>query len=117
MWRLLAVLLTATLSCLGVGSAGILVLYLVRVEGLAQLTAQGLNLIFFLCSSGVSLLLCLRKAPPLWRYQGLLLLLGVPGALLGAELAHFLSEGVLRCAFGIFLMGCGVLGLFGKKKD
>ncbi|MBQ8340404.1 MAG: TSUP family transporter [Clostridia bacterium] len=117
MWRLLAVLLTATLSGLGVGSAGILVLYLVRVEGLAQLTAQGLNLIFFLCSSGVSLLLCLRKAPPLWRYQGLLLLLGVPGALLGAELAHFLPEGVLRCAFGIFLMGCGVLGLFGKKKD
>ena len=116
MWRLLAVLLTATLSGLGVGSAGILVLYLVRVEGLAQLTAQGLNLIFFLCSSGVSLLLCLRKAPPLWRYQGLLLLLGVPGALLGAELAHFLPEGVLRCAFGIFLMGCGVLGLFGKKK-
>lgn len=117
MWRLLAVLLTATLSGLGVGSAGILVLYLVRVEGLAQLTAQGLNLIFFLCSSGVSLLLCLRKAPPLWRYQGLLLLLGVPGALLGAELAHFLPEGVLRCAFGIFLMGCGILGLFGKKKD
>ena len=114
---MLAVLLTATLSGLGVGSAGILVLYLVRVEGLAQLTAQGLNLIFFLCSSGVSLLLCLRKAPPLWRYQGLLLLLGVPGALLGAELAHFLPEGVLRCAFGIFLMGCGVLGLFGKKKD
>lgn len=114
---MLAVLLTATLSGLGVGSAGILVLYLVRVEGLAQLTAQGLNLIFFLCSSGVSLLLCLRKAPPLWRYQGLLLLLGVPGALLGAELAHFLPEGVLRCAFGIFLMGCGILGLFGKKKD
>ena len=114
---MLAVLLTATLSGLGVGSAGILVLYLVQVEGLAQLTAQGLNLIFFLCSSGVSLLLCLRKAPPLWRYQGLLLLLGVPGALLGAELAHFLPEGVLRCAFGIFLMGCGVLGLFGKKKD
>lgn len=113
---MLAVLLTATLSGLGVGSAGILVLYLVRVEGLAQLTAQGLNLIFFLCSSGVSLLLCLRKTPPLWRYQGLLLLTGVPGALLGAELAHFLPEGVLRCAFGIFLIGCGILGLFRKKK-
>ena len=116
MWRFLIALLTATLSGLGVGSAGILVLYFVRAEGLAQLTAQGLNLIFFLASSGLSLLLCLRKAPPLWRYQRLLLLGGVPGALLGAELAHFLPEGVLRTAFALFLIGCGTLGLFRKKR-
>ena len=113
----LVAFLVAVLSGLGVGSAGLLVVFMTTAMQMPQLTAQGLNLIFFLCSSGVSLLLCLRKAPPLWRYQGLLLLLGVPGALLGAELAHFLPEGVLRCAFGIFLMGCGILGLFGKKKD
>lgn len=109
-------LLTATLSGLGVGSAGLLVLYLVQVEEQAQLTAQGLNLIFFLCSSGLSLFLCLKKAPPLWHYQRWLLLAGVPGALLGAELAHVLPEGMLRSAFGVFLILSGILGLFRKKR-
>ena len=96
MQRALIALLCATLSGLGVGSAGILVLYLTRIEGVPQLTAQGLNLLFFLASGITSLLLSLKKAPPLWRYQVLLLLGGIPGALFGAELAAILPAAVLR---------------------
>ena len=116
MWRALIALLCATLSGLGVGSAGILVLYLTRAEGVPQLTAQGLNLLFFLASGITSLLFSLRKTPPLWRYQCLLLLTGIPGALLGVELATLLPAAVLRRALGALLIFCGVRGLFGKKK-
>jgi uncharacterized membrane protein YfcA len=116
MQRLLVTLLTATLSGLGVGGAGILVLYLTRTEGVSQLTAQGLNLLLFLASGGISFLLSLKKTPPLWRYQRLLLLTGIPGALLGAELAAHLPAGVLRHALGALLILCGLSGLFGKKK-
>ena len=113
---LLIATLAATLAGLGMGSAGILVLYLVRVEGMPQLAAQGANLIFFLASGGISLLCSLRRTPPLWPYQLLLLPGGIAGVLLGTELARALPDGALRRAFGILLILCGLLGLFGKKK-
>ena len=40
--------LIAVLSGLGVGSGGLLVIYLTLVEKVPQLTAQGTNLIFFI---------------------------------------------------------------------
>ena len=109
-------LVAATLSGLGVGSAGILVLYLTGAQGMPQLAAQGANLIFFLACGSISLLFSLRKTPPLWRYQPFLLLGGIPGALLGTALAATLPEGALRLAFGLLLILCGAWGLFGKKK-
>ena len=48
MLRALVPLLIATLSGLGVGSAGLLVAFLTLCEGMPQLEAQGQNLLFFL---------------------------------------------------------------------
>ena len=45
----------AILSGLGVGSAGLLVVFLTAVLQVPQLTAQGMNLVFFLFSSGSAL--------------------------------------------------------------
>ena len=46
-----AAFLIAILSGMGVGSAGLLVVYLTMVLGAPQLTAQGINLLFFLPSA------------------------------------------------------------------
>ena len=43
----------AILSGLGVGSAGLLVVFLTVVSELPQRTAQGVNLMFFLFASGI----------------------------------------------------------------
>ena len=45
---LIAAFLSAILSGLGVGSAGIFVLYLTLIAGFPQPEAQALNLLFFL---------------------------------------------------------------------
>jgi hypothetical protein len=63
----------AILSGLGVGSAGLLVVYLTAIEHQAQLTAQGLNLLFFLFSSGAALTVHLLRTPLL--FECILLLL------------------------------------------
>ena len=117
MWGLLLVTFTvALLSGMGVGSAGLLVTYLVLVIGTPQLEAQGLNLLFFLFSSGAALLLHAFRTPPIW---GLLLFL-VPTGLLGAwggtALALFLPQALLRRLFGWLLVVSGTLGLFRRKK-
>ena len=107
----------AVLSGLGVGSAGLLVVYLTAVAQMPQLAAQGLNLVFFLFSSGAALLVHLLRTPPLYGYALLLLIGGIPGSLLGAGLAHALSRTLLRRLFGGFLIFSGLVGLFGRKRN
>ena len=46
----------AALAGMGIGSGGLLVLYLTLIRGTPQLSAQGFNLLFFLFSSGASVM-------------------------------------------------------------
>ena len=109
--------LVGILSGMGVGSAGLLVVYLTWVEHLPQLTAQGLNLLFFLFSSGAALVVHLLRTPLLYTCILLLLIGGVPGALLGSRLAVHLPGTLLRRLFGWLLIVSGGIGLFKKKKN
>lgn len=112
---LLIFLILAILSGLGVGSAGLPVIYLTLVEGLPQLQAQGISLIFFLFSSGAALLVHLLRTPPL-RAVFLLLPTGLAGAFLGSLLAGVLPQSILRTVFAVFLIVTGALGLFSRRK-
>jgi uncharacterized membrane protein YfcA len=118
MWLTLSVAFAiAVLSGLGVGSAGLFVVYLTMVEHLPQLTAQGLNLMFFLFSSGAALTVHLARTKLPYGCILLLLLGGIPGSLAGAALAHAVSEDLLRRLFGGLLIVAGLSGLFGNKKN
>lgn len=105
----------AALSGLGVGSAGLPVIYLTLIEGLPQLQAQGISLVFFLFSSGAALLVHLLRTPPL-RIVWLLLPTALLGACLGSSLAYALAHSLLRAIFALFLVATGALGLFRKQK-
>ena len=117
MWGIAIVsFLVAILSGLGVGSAGLLTVYLTLVLGLPQLTAQGLNLLFFLFSSGTALLVHLARTPLLLSAVLLLLSGGFVGAFFGTRLAIFLPEELLQRLFGGLLILSGAIGLFRKGK-
>ena len=105
----------ATLSALGVGSAGLPVVYLTLVRNLPQLVAQGTSLFFFLLSSGTSLLFQLLHEPP-ERAVLLLIPTGLVGAWLGFLLASVLPTEVLRTLFGTFLMATGTMGLMRTRR-
>ena len=116
MWlTLLAAFAVAVLSGLGVGSAGLFVVFLTTVEHLPQLTAQGLNLAFFLFSSGAALTVHMLRTPLLYGCILILLIGGIPGSLLGAAVAHAIAEELLRRLFGFLLIASGALGLFKRK--
>ena len=102
----------AILSGLGVGSAGLLVTWLTVVEKLPQITAQGINLIFFIFSSGAALAIHVFRTPPLWQSLPLLLITGVCGSFLGVSLATALPQALLRRIFGYMLIATGTFGLF-----
>lgn len=116
-WIAVISFLVAILSGLGVGSAGLLTVYLTLVLELPQLTAQGLNLLFFLFSSGAALLVHIARTPLLLSVILLLLAGGFIGAFFGTRLAIFLPEALLQKLFGILLILSGSIGLLkGKRK-
>lgn len=119
-WSVFAAFGVAVLSGLGVGSAGLLVVYMTVAENLPQLTAQGLNLVFFLFSSGAALLVHLSRTVLLTGAILLMIPGGIAGSLLGTALAGVLPEAILRKFFGLLLVVSGVSGLFrgrAKKKN
>ena len=108
--------IVATLSGLGVGSAGLLVVWLTVIEGAPQLVAQGINLIFFILSSGAGLILHLFRTPLLWECVLFLIPSGLIGSFIGTALTTVLPQAILRRASGSMLILSGSIGLFSPQQ-
>ena len=107
--------LSAILAGMGVGSAGFLVVYLTVFAGSPQLSAQLMNLIFFISSSAAAI--CVNLIKKRLNF-GMILLVAVPGvlgAVGGAAFAHSVDKGFLGKGFGIMLVLCGAITLFSGK--
>ena len=105
----------AVLSGLGVGGGGLLMIYLALFTEVGQLAAQGINLLFFLFSSGTSILVHLTKRKIFFSAVALMSLTGVTGALVGSFLSGVIDQDLLRKIFGAMLIVCGMLSLRGSK--
>ena len=103
-----AAFLAAVLSGLGVGSAGIFVLYLTAWAGLGQAEAQGVNLLFYLISGGASMLFHVRRREIPWRLVVCLVVCAIPGTLLGTYLVRMMDADLLRRLFGGMLVVTGL---------
>ena len=107
---------TGVLSGFGVGGGTLLLVYLTAVAGADQHLAQGINLLYFLPTAGVSLFFhrkngylekeVLRRAVPL----GTLCALGT------AWLATSIDIALFRKPFGLFLLYAGVSMLLKKEE-
>ena len=103
----------AVLSGLGVGGGGLFTVYLSVFTDTPQLTAQGLNLLFFLFSSGASVTVGLFKRRVALAAVGVMVVSGIVGVLLGALAANFLPEALLRKIFGVMLVAGGIMSFRG----
>ena len=108
--------LSALLAGMGVGSAGFLVAYLTVFAAFPQLSAQLMNLIFFISSSVAAKVVNLIKKRLRWRVILPVAVAGVIGALGGAAFAHSVDTEFLGKAFAVMLIVCGALSLLGKRK-
>ena len=110
-------LLIAILSGLGIGSGGLLVIWLTLIEGMDTETARGLNLLFFVFSASTALivhLLMKRIKPSLVLF---LAALTCVGTLIGLSLSKFIDPTWLKKIFGGMLVVSGVYTLVGNVTD
>lgn len=111
---ILVSLLIGILAGLGVGSGGLLIVYLTGVEKMGQLAAQGLNLAVFVFALGAALLVHLHRRRLPGAILMFLLVFGALGAFCGSMLAHATEASFLRFSLGVLLLGMGTLALFRK---
>ena len=109
--------LFAVLAGMGIGSGGLLVLYLTLFRSTPQLSAQGFNLLFFLFASAASMAVHLTRRHIHMYTVALILATGLPGAYLGSHVALLLPEGLGSKLFGLFLIAVGLPRLLPRSRQ
>lgn len=116
--------LIAVLSGLGVGSGGLLVIWLTMIEGIDAETARGLNLLFFVFSASAAFAVHLIKGRVKLRFVLFLAACACVGTILGTYIGTRIDSLMLKRIFGVMLVVSGVYTLSGnmssifkKRKD
>ncbi len=102
------------LAGLGVGSGGLLMLYLTDVLGLEQLAAQGLNLGIFVFALAAAVVVHLHRRTLPMSLLLVCVSFGAAGAAVGSGLAAAVDAAWLRFFLGLLLLLMGTVALFRK---
>ena len=108
--------LIAVLSGMGMGSGGLLVVFLTLLADVPQIRAQGINLLFFLFSSGASMLLHVQKRRLSLTVIAIVAAAGLLGTVPGSYAALLLPEKAVRTLFGLMLAVSGTISLLRTQK-
>ena len=106
---------TGVLSGMGIGGGTLLVIYMVNFAHVEQISAQGINLLYFLPVAASSLISHIRNRLIRLRVFVICSVSGVVAAVGGSLLANVLETGVLRKLFGVLLIAAGLAQIFRKK--
>lgn len=112
MKNVLASFLSGFFGSIGLGGGSILTLYLVLYLKVEQITAQGINLLFFIpCAAISTIIYSLNK---LIDYKSVFISFigGIPGIFLANYILSFIDASIVSKIFGIFLFISGIKSLF-----
>lgn len=116
-FMLLAGFLAGTLASMGLGGGTVLLLYLRLFTDTDQITAQGMNLLFFVPLGILSVVIYSKKGLIKWRSVLPFCLLGCLGAVAGVLLSTILKENFISKLFAILLIVMGIMQLFPRKSE
>lgn len=117
MSALLAGLFSGIIGSMGMGGGAVLIIYLAVFTSIEQLTAQGINLIFFIPIGILSVIIYSFKKTIKWKTVLPIALYGLIGSALGLLLTSLFDAKFISYAFGIFLILLGIKEVFKKDKN
>ena len=112
---LLAGLLSGILGSMGLGGGGMLIIYLSLFTDTKQLTAQGINLLFFIPIGTLALVIYSFKKQIKWKITLKFAFWGIIGTGLGLLLTDFLGGKITGKIFGGLLIVIGLLEIFKRN--
>lgn len=95
-------------SGLGIGGGAILIPALIFTSGIDQKLAQGINLVYFLPTAVIALIIHIKNKNVDTAAAAVIGISGCLGAVLGSFIAMRLGNDLLRRMFGIFLLLIGI---------
>lgn len=119
MINVLVGVISGIISGMGMGGGTILILCLSLFLGKDQHIAQGANLVFFIPTSIVAIIMNIKQKLIKWKTGVIVSIFGVVGAVIGAKISVNLDTNRLKLYFGIFLLCIAVFeiySLFFKKE-
>lgn len=105
------------ISGMGIGGGTILIPALVIFVKPEQHIAQSVNLLFFIPTAVIALIIHIRNKRVDFKMAVPIILAGLAGAFLGSRLALTLQGTDLRRWFGVFLLAMGIYEMFRKVAD
>lgn len=114
---ILAGIFSGLLGAMGFGGGGILILYLTLYKDLSQVNAQGINLIFFIPSAVLAVILHTKNKLIKWKTALKYILLGLIGVAIGFFVMNKLDDNILRKIFSVILIFMGLKELFLNNKN
>ena len=103
MVEILIGILSGTISGTGMGGGTILIFLLTFFCGLEQHVAQATNLIFFIPTSIVAIIVNIKNKNINLKLATIISIFGILGAIIGANISVHTDVKMLRKYFGIFL--------------
>lgn len=96
-------IVSGIVSGTGMGGGTILIFLLTFIMGVEQHVAQATNLIFFIPTAVVAILVNLKNKNIDMKLAIIISVFGILGAIIGANISIHIDVGILKKCFGIFL--------------
>lgn len=109
-------LVSGIISGMGIGGGAVLIPALVIFVKPEQHIAQSVNLLFFIPTAIVALIIHIKNKRIDFKMAFPIVVFGLVGAYLGSRLAISLSESILKKWFGFFLLVMGAYEMVRKQK-
>lgn len=109
-------LLTGVFASLGLGGGMILIVWLTVFQSFSQISAQGINLVFFIPIAALSLIFHTKNHLVEWKKIIPAIITGTVSVILSSILASKINVVYLSKAFAVFLIIAGINEFF-KKPD
>lgn len=112
---LLAGLFSGIIGGMGLGGGAVLLIYLTVFANVPQLTAQGINLIFFIPIGLLAVLVYSFKKQIKWQKTLFIALGGIIGAFIGIGAVKLIGANITGKIFAVLLIFLGLKEVFSKS--
>ncbi len=105
-------IVSGMVAALGMGGGTILILLLGIFTNLNQHIIQGSNLIFFIPTSIVAIIMNIKNKTINYKNALVIIISGIIGAIVGCKVSFNIESQNLKKYFGIFLLGIAIFEIY-----
>lgn len=112
MGKIIIGIVSGMVAALGMGGGTILILLLGIFTELKQHIIQGSNLIFFIPTSIVAIIMNIKNKTINYKNAIVIIISGIIGAIIGCKISFNIENKKLKKYFGIFLLGIAIFEIY-----